>query len=193
MLHLQLVSLLKVLLPGSGKQLLMLFMAIVLRTMCHEGYSRIMGKLYSSMISRDMGTFAKFSLLNVAQDMATAFVEEGVVYLQNHVGVIWNENITNFARSRLCKFNSFYTLRNLDKRISDPDQRITQELQELANDFSSVWGKAITPLIDITWFSFKLHSLLGLRGMSMLYGYVAACWVVLRFFMVDHATLNTKV
>ena len=45
----------------------------------------------------------------------------------------------------------------------------------------------------VAWFSFKLHRLIGGGGMSMLYGYVVCCWMVLKFFMVDHASLNSKV
>ena len=76
-------------LPGSYGQLGALLAAIGLRTLCHELYSYIGGRLFKSMVARDVATFALFSVFNVVADLSTAVVEEAVIFIQNKLGVAW--------------------------------------------------------------------------------------------------------
>ena len=59
------------------------------RTLCHEAYSRVVGTLYSSVITRNVGQFVTFALLNIVQDVFNGCVEEGVILMQELVGIAW--------------------------------------------------------------------------------------------------------
>ena len=63
--------------------------------------------------------------------------------------------------------NNFYTVRNFDGRIKDPDQRITQEISVAASNFAEILGKAVNPIIDLIWFSARLYGLIGVKGLQV--------------------------
>ena len=81
-------------LPGSGKEIVGLLAAIVLRTGMLEMYSFTVGRLYRSMIQRDLKKFFFFTAVNIFQDELSAVVEEAVIYLENLLGVKWYETLT---------------------------------------------------------------------------------------------------
>ena len=64
--------------------------------------------------------------------------------------------------------------------------------QEVTSEFASIWGHAITPLVDIVWFTFRLQSLVGLSGMSSLLVYAGVSGAVLKMFMPDHEKFGRK-
>eukprot|EP00039_Didymoeca_costata_P000030 m.43872 g.43872 ORF g.43872 m.43872 type:complete len:1317 (-) comp10017_c0_seq2:599-4549(-) len=188
----RLKKIMKIMLPGSYPQLAMLIGTIGLRTLCHEFYSYVVGTLYKAMISRDIRTFALFSFINVISDMSTACVEEAVVYLQNMLGVTWYVQLTRHTMDRLFEANAFYKLRNIDKRVTDPDQRLTQEIQEAATEFANIWGTSITPMVDVLWFSYRLYRVITVRGMRDLYLYIALSAFVIKYFMPNHEEIDKK-
>ena len=64
--------------------------------------------------------------------------------------------------------------------------------QEVTSEFASIWGHAITPLVDIVWFTFRLQSLVGLSGMSSLLVYAGVSGAVLKMCMPDHEKFGRK-
>ena len=57
-----------------------------------------------------------------------------------------------------------------------------------ATTFSAIWGHAITPMIDIVWFSWRLHGMIGHSGMKYLYVYIVVVWYVCAWVRVSLRT-----
>ena len=72
------------------------------RTLCHEAYSRVVGTLYSSVITRNVGRFVTFALLNIVQDVFNGCVEEGVILMQELVGIAWCAIFRLLSRKVFC-------------------------------------------------------------------------------------------
>ncbi len=58
----------------------------------------------------------------------------------------------------------FYQLCNLDSRISNPDQRLTSDIEKWSNSMSVIYSNFTKPLLDIIMFSRKLSELVGWAG-----------------------------
>ena len=59
---------------------------------------------------------------------------------------------------------TFYQLSNLDSRISNPDQRLTADIEKWANSLSLIYSNFSKPTLDIILFSRKLSELVGWYG-----------------------------
>jgi ABC-type uncharacterized transport system fused permease/ATPase subunit len=188
----KLKMLLAICLPGSSIALIMLIAGIIGRTLMHEGYSYVVGSLYKATVTRNVGMFAFFAVVNVAQDMLTALVEEGVILQQELVGVMWRESLTKYCMEKFFTGANFYSAKNVDKRIPDIDQRLTKEIVDLSKEFPKMFASAVTPLFDVVWFSSRMISLVGLGGMGPFYVYIIATFVVVKFFMPNHEELDTE-
>lgn len=188
----KLMMLLKIAVPGSEKKLCLLMVGIIGRTLCHEAYSRVVGGLYNAVITRDIGKFALFALVNVVQDIFNGCVEEGVVLMQELVGIAWYQRLTKHCTDRFFAGSNFYRVKNIDKRISDIDQRLTKEVVDLSKEFPKMFASAVTPMFDVLWFTGRMVSLLGVVGMIPFYLYIGATFAVSKFLMPNYEALFTK-
>ena len=55
----------------------------------------------------------------------------------------------------------FYQLSNLDSRVSNPDQRLTSDIDKWATSLSMIYSNFSKPILDIVLFSRKLAELVG--------------------------------
>jgi ABC-type uncharacterized transport system fused permease/ATPase subunit len=188
----KLMMLLKIAVPGSEKKLGLLMAGIIGRTLCHEAYSRVVGGLYNAVITRNIGKFALFALINVGQDLFNGCVEEGVVLMQELVGIAWYQRLTKHCTDRFFAGSNFYCVKNIDKRISDIDQRLTKEVVDLSKEFPKMFASAVTPVFDVLWFTGRMVSLLGVVGMIPFYFYIGATFAVSKFLMPNYEALFTK-
>lgn len=188
----QMTMLMKLMVPGSRKQLFALLLAILSRTAVHELYSFTVGQLFGATMTGNAKRFIIFCAANMGVDILTSCIDEGNIYLQQLVAGSWYQNLTTFALKKIMENNNFYTIRNLDGSIKDPDQRITQEIRIAAENFAEIWGKAVTPIIDITWFSVRLYSLIGLKGIQYIGAYFLFSAMTVKLLIPDHEKLDRK-
>ena len=55
----------------------------------------------------------------------------------------------------------YYKICNLDNRIANPDQRLTNDTEKWATSLSSMFLNTFKPVLDIILFSRKLAELVG--------------------------------
>jgi ABC-type uncharacterized transport system fused permease/ATPase subunit len=188
----QVSSVLAIVLPGSWFSLGGLLVAIGLRTATHEAFGRISGSLVAATLARDHDAFRSAMMVHFALDVVTSFVDESTTWLQNRVGVQWSESLSRHAVDLYFRDSAYYNARAIDRRIRDPDQRITQEVTELAQSMASIFAASLTPLLDTTYFGWRLYSQLGVTGVTPLALYAGGASVLLGLALPDHNFLNTK-
>lgn len=59
---------------------------------------------------------------------------------------------------------TYYQVKNLDSRISNPDQLMTDDIDKWANSLSQIYSNFTKPMLDIILFSQKLSGLVGYTG-----------------------------
>ena len=62
----------------------------------------------------------------------------------------------------------YFKITNLDSRIANPDQRLTQDLDKWSSAFSTLYLNFTKPFLDIILFSRKLSELVGYEGPLMM-------------------------
>jgi ATP-binding cassette subfamily D (ALD) protein 3 len=65
----------------------------------------------------------------------------------------------------------YYKICNLDSRISNPDQRLTQDSERWAHSLAALYLNITKPVLDIILFSKKLAELVGWEGPGMVFGW----------------------
>lgn len=59
---------------------------------------------------------------------------------------------------------TYYKMTNLDGRITNPDQRLTQDIDKWALCLSNLYSNLTKPILDIFLFSRKLGEIVGVEG-----------------------------
>lgn len=109
------------------------------------------------------------SLLNSALDFIT-----------KSLSVHFRENLAKDMNDKYLTKQIFYQMTGIDNRISNPDQRLTQDIEKWAESLSSMYSNLSKPLLDIFMFGRKLSEILGVMGPVYIILWYFVCGLILR-------------
>ncbi|MEQ2261144.1 ATP-binding cassette sub- D member 3 [Xenotaenia resolanae] len=74
----------------------------------------------------------------------------------------------------LCLFRgfTFYKMGNLDNRIANADQLLTQDVEKFCNSVVDLYSNLSKPLLDIVLYIVKLTSAIGAQGPGIMMAYL---------------------
>jgi ATP-binding cassette subfamily D (ALD) protein 3 len=73
----------------------------------------------------------------------------------------------------------YYQINNLDSRIQNPDQRLTNDIDKWANALSTIYSNFTKPVLDILLFGRELSNLVGYSGpLSVLVYYLVSGYFI---------------
>ena len=76
----------------------------------------------------------------------------------------------------------YYKICNLDSRIQNPDQRLTQDAEKWAQSLSGLYLNITKPILDIIMFSQKLAEVLGWGGPALTIGWYFISGILIKLF-----------
>ena len=88
-------------------------------------------------------------------------VNSGMDYFSKLLAVSFRERITHYFHEMYLQKMFYYKICNLDSRIQNPDQRLTQDAERWAQSLANLYLNVTKPCIDIYMFSKKLSELVG--------------------------------
>lgn len=108
-----------------------------------------------------------------------SFVNSFLDFLNKKLALRFRRRLTDFFHMTYLKDMIFYQLGNLDSRISNPDQRLTADIEKWANSLSTIYSNFTKPTLDIILFSKKLAEIIGWMGPS-----IVILWYLLSGFLL---------
>ena len=82
-------------------------------------------------------------------------------YFTKQIGLEFRTRLTKYFHTRYMHDMYYYKICNLDNRILNPDQRLTQDIQKWSDAMANICLNLSKPLLDIFLFSRKLSELVG--------------------------------
>lgn len=98
--------------------------------------------------------------------------------------------MTTYFHKSYLKDMIFYQLGNLDSRISNPDQRLTSDIEKWANSLSNIYSNFTKPTLDIILFSRKLAELMGWAGPGAVILWYLFSGIILKFISPSFGKLT---
>ena len=86
----------------------------------------------------------------------------------------------------------YYKICNLDNRIANPDQRLTQDAEKWASCLSSLYINLVKPLLDMILFSKKLSELVGWEGPALTFSWYAFSGYIIRLISPAFGRLTAQ-
>ena len=68
----------------------------------------------------------------------------------------FHARLTRYAHERYLDAITFYRLANVDNRIQNADQLLTQDIEKFSDSLSHLYSDIAKPLVDIVLFAYKL-------------------------------------
>ncbi|XP_008303092.1 ATP-binding cassette sub-family D member 3 isoform X2 [Stegastes partitus] len=152
--------------------LLLIATMLVTRTYCDVWMIQNGTMIESGIISRDVSLFKKhfYSYISVIPGIALVnnFLKLGL----NELKLRCRERLTKSLYDQYLQGFTYYKMGNLDNRIANADQLLTQDVEKFCNSVVDLYSNLSKPLLDIGLYIFKLTSAIGAQGPTIMMSYL---------------------
>jgi ATP-binding cassette, subfamily D (ALD), member 3 len=109
-----------------------------------------------------------------------SIVNNSIKLLISTLSLCFRSRLTNYAHDQYLKEITFYKVSNLDNRIRNVDQLITQDIVKFSDSLSHLYSDIAKPLVDIGLFALKLGQSIGSEAPLAMLSYFLASGMILR-------------
>jgi ATP-binding cassette subfamily D (ALD) protein 3 len=172
--------------------LLLLSGLLVVRTYMSIAISTINGSIVKAIVSRELFLFIKRLAALAMFSLPASTINSGLDYLIQRLAVQFRVRLCDHLNAQYLKGMSYYQMTNLDSRITNPDQRLTQDIERWAKILSTLYSNISKPILDIILFSLKLSELVGWEGPVGIIAWYFVSGVIIKFISPPFGVLTAK-
>ncbi|XP_068603902.1 ATP-binding cassette sub-family D member 3-like, partial [Brachionichthys hirsutus] len=126
----------------------------------------------SAIIGRSKKDF-KIFLFNFIKFMPLIALVNNFLKLGiNELKLRFRERLTKNLYDQYLRGFTYYKMGNLDNRIANADQLLTQDVEKFCNSVVELYSNLSKPLLDIGLYIFKLTSAIGAQGPAIMMAYL---------------------
>jgi ABC-type uncharacterized transport system fused permease/ATPase subunit len=170
-------------------QLCWIGVGVLLKTAMNVTVLHYIGRMIELLIPQDVWGFNKMTLIC----LGVSFLQSGAVELMNwkqrQLMMGMRDALTNSLLSRFYRHRNFYTMVNgadSARRVSDPEQRLADDVETFTEVFSETLTKVISPIVDVVYFSVSLARYTGITGVVGLWGYLLGSLGIYKVILPDY-------
>ena len=126
----------------------------------------------------------------MAYSIPASIVNSSLEYFNKKLAILYRTRLVNHFNKAYLNKMIYYQVSNLDSRISNPDQRLTQDIEKWAISLSNIYSSFSKPLLDIILFSRKLAELVGWQGPAAAIGWYFMSAVIIRYISPSFGKLT---
>uniref|UniRef100_A0A8C8C6W1 ABC transporter domain-containing protein n=1 Tax=Oncorhynchus tshawytscha TaxID=74940 RepID=A0A8C8C6W1_ONCTS len=157
--------------PLTGYLVLIAAM-LVARTYCDVWMIQNGTMIESAIIGRSNTDFKNY-LFNFCKVMPLiALVNNFLKLGLNELKLRFRVRLTKHLYDEYLKGYTYYKMGNLDNRIANADQLLTQDVERFCNSVVDLYSNLSKPLLDIGLYIFKLTSAIGAQGPASMMTYL---------------------
>lgn len=145
---------------------------LVARTYCDVWMIQNGTMIESAIIGRSTKDF-KILLFSFIRFMPViALVNNFLKLGLNELKLRFRERLTKNLYDQYLQGYTYYKMGNLDNRIANADQLLTQDVEKFCNSVVDLYSNLSKPLLDIGLYIFKLASAIGAQGPTIMMSYL---------------------
>lgn len=162
----QMQKLLPILIPGVFSReaglLGALAAVLVARTWLDIWFSSFQGYVVKSIVSRDRKAFnASIFVVFALMMWPMSVVNNSLKLLINALSLSFRSRLTKHAQDMYLDGINYYKITNLDSRINNIDQLLTQDIDKFSSNLAHLYSDISKPIVDIVLFAYKLGQAIG--------------------------------
>ena len=156
-------------------------MILIVRTGLDIWFTAFNGSVVRAIVTRDWKMFTKNAIYLFGFMMwPMSIVNNSIKLLISSLSLSFRSRLTSYAHDQYLKEITFYKVSNLDNRIRNVDQLITQDIVKFSDSLSHLYSDIAKPLVDIGLFALKLGQSIGSEAPLAMLSYFFASGMILR-------------
>ncbi|XP_070783991.1 ATP-binding cassette sub-family D member 3a [Enoplosus armatus] len=145
---------------------------LVARTYCDVWMIQNGTMIESAIIGRSTKDFQTFLFSFIKFMPLIALVNNFLKLGLNELKLRFRERLTKNLYDQYLQGFTYYKMGNLDNRIANADQLLTQDVEKFCNSVVDLYSNLSKPLLDIGLYIFKLTSAIGAQGPAIMMSYL---------------------
>uniref|UniRef100_A0A8C9IES7 ABC transmembrane type-1 domain-containing protein n=1 Tax=Piliocolobus tephrosceles TaxID=591936 RepID=A0A8C9IES7_9PRIM len=144
--------------------LVLIAVTLMSRTYCDVWMIQNGTLIESGIIGRSRKDFKRYLFNFIAVMPLISLVNNFLKYLLNELKLCFQVRLTKYLYEEYLQSFTYYKMGNLDNRIANPDQLLTQDVEKFCNSAVDLYSNLSKPFLDIVLYIFKLTSAIGAQG-----------------------------
>ncbi|XP_034952061.1 ATP-binding cassette sub-family D member [Chelonus insularis] len=178
----QLIQLLRIMIPGwRSKEAGLLYCAtitLLARTFLSVYVATLEGQIVKRIVLKDVKQFLLYLARWFAIAFPATFVNSAIRYLEGRLALAFRERLVRYAYKMYLSQQTYYRVSALDNRLGGAEQRLTDDLSELASSVAHLYSHLTKPLLDCSLVGITLISFSSKMGSKTIPGPMLAAAVV---------------
>lgn len=152
--------LLKIVIPGvTSKEMILLLVHTAFlfsRTFISIAVASLDGRLVKTIVDRDGKGFvwALMGWLGVA--VPATFANSMIKYLESKLQLAFRSRLVDYSYSRYMRHETYYRVGNLDSRLSNADQCLTEDISKFSEMLAHLYSQISKPMLDVVVMTLQL-------------------------------------
>ncbi|GAA6219497.1 ATP-binding cassette sub-family D member 3 isoform X1 [Lates japonicus] len=152
--------------------LILIAAMLVARTYCDVWMIQNGTMIESAIIGRSTKDFKTYLFSFIKFMPLIALVNNFLKLGLNELKLRCRERLTKKLYDQYLQGFTYYKMGNLDNRIANADQLLTQDVEKFCNSVVDLYSNLSKPLLDIGLYIFKLTSAIGAQGPAIMMAYL---------------------
>ncbi|OXU18052.1 hypothetical protein TSAR_015017 [Trichomalopsis sarcophagae] len=178
----QLLMLLKIMIPGwrtrEAGLLTCATFTLLARTFLSVYVATLEGQIVKRIVLRDIKGFFWMMARWFAVAFPATFVNSSIRYLEGRLALSFRERLVEYAYKMYLSQQTYYRVSALDTRLGGAEQRLTDDLSELASSVAHLYSSLTKPLLDCALVGIALISFSARMGARTVPGPLLAVVVI---------------
>uniref|UniRef100_A0A8C1VL82 ATP-binding cassette, sub-family D (ALD), member 4 n=1 Tax=Cyprinus carpio TaxID=7962 RepID=A0A8C1VL82_CYPCA len=166
---------LKILFPSWSNQSVRMFLTLLGVTLSVQlviyQVGLIPSQFYEVLSEKNYGKFKNLVLFAVMLILINSTLKSLDQYISSLLYVSWRKSLTEELHSTYFKGRVYYTLNVLCKDIDNPDQRISQDVERLCKQISTMASRLLISPFTVTYYTYQCFNSAGWIGFVSIFGY----------------------
>uniref|UniRef100_A0AC11AN04 ATP binding cassette subfamily D member 3 n=1 Tax=Ovis aries TaxID=9940 RepID=A0AC11AN04_SHEEP len=152
--------------------LILIAVMLVSRTYCDVWMIQNGTLIESGIIGRSRKDFKKYLFNFIAAMPLISLVNNFLKFGLNELKLCFRVRLTKYLYEEYLQAFTYYKMGNLDNRIANPDQLLTQDVEKFCNSVVDLYSNLSKPFLDIVLYIFRLTSAIGAQGPASMMAYL---------------------
>lgn len=141
---------------------------LVARTLLSIYIAKLDGSIVRALVDRDGKSFVSRLLWWCCVGVGASFVNSQLKYLESKLAISFRTSLTNHALARYMEGDTYYRVGNLDSRLANADQLLTEDVWQFAKLLAHLWSHLSKPVLDVALISAQMITTARSKGSGVM-------------------------